>query len=311
MSKEKKKLKPIKGKGWFRESQKHREARLKSLDKQREKYRKIKDDKVEKRRRFEERIKVEEEVHKKTTRPMLGYPGGKSKLAKRIIKEIPTHETYVEPFVGGGSVFFAKPPAKKEVINDKDKNLVEFYKFFRDIDVKKINEFDLKPNRNKFERLQKEKPKSKLSKVHKFLYINKHSYGSRGQSFNPNSLSRDNAGKNIKTKAGYYQKRLNPVKVLNQDFKTVIQKYDSKDTFYYLDPPYYKTKVTYDNHDITPKDVFVAVKGMKGKFLLSYNNVPEVRKEFKDYKIKRVTTNYSFATGGYGYNKTELLIKNY
>jgi len=62
------------------------------------------------------------------TSPPFGWPGGKSKLKKRIIAEIPPHKTYVEPFVGGGSVFFAKPLAEKNVINDLDKNLINFYK---------------------------------------------------------------------------------------------------------------------------------------------------------------------------------------
>ena len=55
---------------------------------------------------------------------MIGRVGGKSKLKKKIISIMPQHKVYVEPFIGGGSVFFAKEPAELNIINDKDKDIV-------------------------------------------------------------------------------------------------------------------------------------------------------------------------------------------
>lgn len=60
-------------------------------------------------------------------KPPLTYYGGKQKLAKTIIKLIPAHTAYIEPFFGGGAVFFAKEPAKIEIINDINDTIVNFY----------------------------------------------------------------------------------------------------------------------------------------------------------------------------------------
>jgi DNA adenine methylase len=56
------------------------------------------------------------------------YYGGKQKLVPEILKRIPSHERYVEPFCGGAAVFFAKQPADIEVLNDTNKELVNFYR---------------------------------------------------------------------------------------------------------------------------------------------------------------------------------------
>ena len=60
------------------------------------------------------------------------YPGGKSKVAKTIINQMPPHEKYVEPFAGAAHVFFKKPKAKKNVLNDINKNLIRFFKEIKD-----------------------------------------------------------------------------------------------------------------------------------------------------------------------------------
>lgn len=55
------------------------------------------------------------------------YYGGKQNMLKYILPLIPSHSIYVEPFFGGGAVFFAKEPAKVEFINDHDAEVINFY----------------------------------------------------------------------------------------------------------------------------------------------------------------------------------------
>ncbi len=220
----------------------------------------------------------EKEIYQKTTRPILRYPGGKTRIADKIVKEIPPHKTYVEPFFGGGSVFFKKPPAEKSVISDKDKELMDFYKFFRDIDVKKFNELDFTSTKKKFDKLKNEKPKNKKGKVYKFLYLNKMSYCGKMKSPGYGYVEDEHGMKHIKENIAEYKERLKPVKMYNKDFSYVIKKYDSPNTFFYLDPPYYKIDNFYREEGVTPKDIEKCVKNIKGKFILSYNNVQEVKK---------------------------------
>ena len=61
-------------------------------------------------------------------RTPITYYGGKQRLTKTIVSMIPPHKVYIEPFFGGGAVFFAKKPSYLEVINDINDNLVTFYR---------------------------------------------------------------------------------------------------------------------------------------------------------------------------------------
>jgi DNA adenine methylase len=60
-------------------------------------------------------------------RPPVKRHGGKFYLADRIVKLFPTHRTYVECFLGGGSVLLNKPKAEREVAGDLDEGLVNFW----------------------------------------------------------------------------------------------------------------------------------------------------------------------------------------
>lgn len=59
------------------------------------------------------------------------YWGGKQQLASKLIALFPRHACYVEPFFGGGAVFFEKTKAKVEIINDVNDNIVNFYKVIK------------------------------------------------------------------------------------------------------------------------------------------------------------------------------------
>jgi DNA adenine methylase len=61
----------------------------------------------------------------------LTYYGGKQQLAVTILKLIPEHKIYVEPFIGGAAVYFAKEPAPCEVINGTNGELVNFYEVMK------------------------------------------------------------------------------------------------------------------------------------------------------------------------------------
>jgi len=58
--------------------------------------------------------------------------GGKGNLVGKLLQFVPPHEAYLEPFFGAGSLFFAKRPARIEVINDIDRDLMNFYSVLRD-----------------------------------------------------------------------------------------------------------------------------------------------------------------------------------
>jgi len=234
-------------------------------------------------------------------RPILCRPGGKKLLAKTILKEIPKHDVYVEPFMGSGTIFFGKDLAKKSVLGDNDKRLMDFYR-----DVKKMDGLtcDLRRDKNKFDRLKNKKDKSPCD----YAYVTKMSFGGTGKSYNtahsPNSFQ----------KYDEQIAKLKKAQLVSSDFKKTIKETDSKDTFFYLDPPYYEKSCSYPKGscDVTPKDVADTVKGIKGKFILSYNDHPEVKKEFcQKYHCKRVDTKYTANKLNNTLRTKEVIIKNF
>lgn len=242
--------------------------------------------------------------------------GGKHYLTKDIIQHFPkNYTTYVEPFIGAGHVFFSLPKEnhRLEVINDLDKNIYFVLKDIQKTTADEIMSLDWKKSKKQFDLLKEFKPKNKIERLYRFLYLNKYSFSGHNNNY---------AGKNKPTfrpenlvkKLDAIKERLKNVVLLNQDYKTVIEKYDSENTFFYLDPPYYDVILDgYIHKDINPEDLLNVVKNIKGKFLLSYNDHPFIQELFKDYIIKNVSIRYASAisaTNNPGKTQ-ELLIKNY
>ena len=63
---------------------------------------------------------------------VLQYPGSKWKIAPEIVKRIPEHHTYCEPYFGSGAVFFNKAPSAIELVNDLDNNVPTLFRCIRD-----------------------------------------------------------------------------------------------------------------------------------------------------------------------------------
>lgn len=63
---------------------------------------------------------------------VIKYPGAKNRIADWICSFIPPHEVYLEPFFGGGAIFFNKQKAHIETINDLNGDVFNFFKTLRD-----------------------------------------------------------------------------------------------------------------------------------------------------------------------------------
>lgn len=94
----------------------------------------------------------------------------------------------------------------------------------------------------------------------------------------------------------------------NKDYKEIINEYDNKDTFWYIDPPYLGLEHNYEDHTFLNKEdhieLYKILKNIKGKFLLSYQDKKLIRQLYNDYNIHRYKgTNYVL--------KLEIAITNY
>ena len=213
---------------------------------------------------------------------ILGWPGGKARMKREILKRAPPHDTYIEPFFGGGSVFFEKPRVKKEVINDADKELIEFYRACRKPGVS-FRKANLRASRMRYEKHSKSKPKTPQGKVNRYLYLKKMSFGGKMNGYAPSlAKTKGTGGKHdrIKLIGTDQQKRLRNVKIENRDFEKVIKDHDKKSALIYMDPPYHKESKGLYKHDdsgASPERVLRAAKRAKGKVIITYNDSPKIR----------------------------------
>ncbi|EJF85010.1 DNA adenine methylase [Bartonella rattimassiliensis] len=253
--------------------------------------------------------------------PAAAYVGGKIKLAKTIInimENIP-HRTYAEPFVGMGGVFFRRKLIPLyEVINDRSGDVVNFFRVLQRHyhSFIELLEFQIS-SREVFERLRTQDPKTltDLERALRFLYLQRLSFGGQvvKQTFgvDPNRGARFNRLK-LEASLKLIYRRLAGVTIEHLDWFEFIRRYDRPSTLFYLDPPYWGVEDCYGKDLFKREDyqtMSTLLAQLKGKFLLSLNDVPEVRKTFSQFKIKEVTTSYTC-----GSNKPtpaqELIISN-
>jgi len=249
--------------------------------------------------------------------PIISRVGGKSKLRETIVPLIPTDiKTYVEPFIGGGSIFLSKEKyAPVEVINDKDTDIVDILRDIQKVSPRQFEAFDFTPNREKFDTFRDGKrPASAVGRFYRNLYLSKISFSGNRRSFADDSKYKkaETMGRRILVNLDKYKQRLKDVKILNKDYTDVIKEYNSPDTFFYLDPPYSEQKSNWGyKFNLTPQQILDVLDTIKGHFLMSYDNTKENREVFNKYHLYSVGTKYQIAKEGNNTSKTELLISNY
>jgi len=249
--------------------------------------------------------------------------GNKRKLFKFIDPLIPEHNTYVEPFLGGGYIFFNKTKvADKNIINDLDTDVIKLMRMIKNANTN-INDY----NQSIINIHESKNPKieeQQLKKISNYYFNNK--YNSKedkllkqfiklndgfGGTIVKNKIYRDYGNLRQIKRLPLMKERLKNTILLNKNYKNVIKKYDSPKTFFYLDPPYENSGKLYEDDTIEYNELFNILNKIKGKFLLSLNDSKNIRNIFNKFKIKPIYrktqgTKSAITTGG-----KELLISNY
>lgn len=248
----------------------------------------------------------------------IGWIGGKSRLRKYIIPMISDDATrYIEVFGGAGWVLFGKDkkPKQLEVINDINGNFVNLYLQIKNNCDELQREIDWIQSRELFclyhDQLKYNVTElSNVQRAARFYYIVKCSFGAARHSFATTS----NPPYNIAANLSAYSERLKDVLIEHEDFAKLIKTYDRDKALFYLDPPYYGTEKYYkcnfglDDHI----RLNACLKGIKGRFILSYNDCDFIRELYNGYKFVEVNRKNTLSPSGN--NKTdyaELLITNF
>lgn len=247
----------------------------------------------------------------------LPYIGGKRAIAKQIIAIFPKHRTYVEPFAGGAQVFFHKEPSKVEVLNDLDGEMVNFFRVCQQHYEELLRYLRFMLVSRRWHELLKAADPATLTDIQRaarHLYLLKNSYAGLIRSLNykchvvqPPGLNPERLPETIEET----HKRLARVQLENLPYETVLKRFDRPDTLFYLDPPYFGLKLY--RHNLTTADfekMAERLQSLKAKFVLSLNDVPEVRRIFKHFKFREIDLSYT-AQKIAGRRYREVLITNF
>lgn len=280
---------------------------------------------------------------------MISYIGGKARIGKWIAPHIPTDiETYVEPFSGMFWVFFNMdlkdyPNLKTVVYNDYNRLNSNLMRWALQYDVlweelakypcQLLGVVDTPPEYSvMFKKYQKEvfdpnlviTDENSLDIAGKYVYVLTQVFsGSKPESATYTDYKGKYRCKVLifmdKLKHPEYRAHFDRITfVENMDFCDVIKKYDSPKTYFYLDPPYWKTENYYSNHDFDVNDhkrLEECLNYVEGKFSLSYYDFPELQimypKDLYVWKQKNFKKAASAKKDGTQNEGTELLIMNY
>lgn len=213
----------------------------------------------------------------------MAWVGGKKALRDEILARFPrNYKRYIEVFGGAGWVLFHKPPGNDfEVFNDFNGNLVNLYRCVREQPEALRNELRYMLNsRLDFEYMKGMlHSQAVLPDVRRAAYyyaLIRYSYAAGTSTFGSQPHAMWNNFPLIESAAG----RLQKVVIENKDCVKLIRQYDRLESFFYCDPPYYNADQYYEavsSDGFDHAGLADALLGIKGKFLLSYNDCPEIR----------------------------------
>lgn len=254
------------------------------------------------------------------------YYGGKQKLAKTILKLIPSHKLYCEPFIGGAAIFFAKEASPVEVINDVNSELINFYKVVQNdfLSLEKYIRITLHSRRNFDDASHIYKRPHLFNEIERAWAI----WCLAAQGFAGMldgswgyDVSKNTTTKKISNKrTGFtedYAIRLQNVQIECTDALRIISSRDNKDAFFYCDPPYFNSDCGhYDGYSKQDfENLLNLLVNIRGKFLLSSYPSPMLKEYIRANKWHSVeikqTVSVANNNGKPQKAKTEVLTANY
>lgn len=255
-------------------------------------------------------------------RPVAGYVGGKKQLARHIIAAIEgiPHKVYAEPFVGMGGVFLRRrQAAKAEAINDLNRDVIclfrvlqRHYQAFMDMLKWQVT------SRAEFERLATQDPETltDLERAARFLYLQRLSFGgkvaSRTFGIDTNGPARFDITR-LGSLLEAVHERLAGVWIDCLPWEEFIARWDRPATLFYLDPPYVGSEHYYGRGkgQFGPADharLATTLKGLRGRFILTLNDLPEIRSLYRWATVREAKLSYQLAGAAATVPARELII---
>ena len=244
--------------------------------------------------------------------PMIPWVGGKRRLAKHILPLFDNpHTCYVEPFAGAAAMLFARPqPAKVEVLNDVNRDLVNLYRVVQHHLEEFVRQFDWALSSREMFRwaqLTQVDTLTDVQRAARFYYLQRLAFGSKvtGQTFGVSATTpaRLNLPR-MKEQLTEAHMRLARVTIEHLSWADCITRYDRPETLFFCDPPYWRTEgygVAFGMNEYARLAELLGV--LRGRAILTINDHPDMRRLFDRFRRKRVEIDYT--VGGHKRSKAK------
>jgi DNA adenine methylase len=245
----------------------------------------------------------------------LQYAGSKATHVEWISEYWPEHRLFVDVFGGSGSVIMNKEPSTREVYNDLDHDLVNFYDVLRWRPEELIQRLRKTPySRSLHEEWAKswqkgKRPDDNLDRAVRFFFlINSkwNGYSKRVNGFSTHQGNESSKYSNRVERLREVADRFESVTVEEMDYVDLIDRYDAEDTLFYLDPPYvgkddiYRVGENFDHSELVEK-----VSSIEGSACVSYDTLPD--EDLSGLDVVENDVHHS----GHSKSATERLVLNY
>lgn len=264
-------------------------------------------------------------------RPFLKWAGGKSKLIEQYIPYFPRNfQTYYEPFLGGGAVFFHLQP-KNAVITDINSELTNAYRCVRDnLEqlITLLEKHQQRHNKEYYYQVRSQLANTQLERAARLIYLNKTCF---------NGLYRENSRGEFNVPIGKYNNPsicnsnllyavsdvLQSAQIEVRPFEAILDYAKTEQDFVYFDPPYYPLSPTSnftaysrysfnEKHQVLLRDVFLELDKRGVKVMLSNSNCPFVRELYSRFNINEISASRAINSNAEKRGKIiEVLITSY
>ncbi|ATE60180.1 DNA adenine methylase [Thauera sinica] len=252
------------------------------------------------------------------SKPVIPWIGGKRRLAKHILPVLPAHTCYVEPFAGAAAIYFLKEPAKAEVLNDVNGDLVNLYRVLKHHLDEFVRQFRWSlVSRQMFEwaRLSVPDTLTDIQRAARFFYLQKLGFGGRVGSRTFGTATTAGVRLNllrIEEELSSAHLRLSRTTIEHLQWQECVERYDRPHTLFYCDPPYYGTEGYGVEFGLGQYDQLAEVaRTTAGKMLISVNDIPKMRAAFAGLTMDRLEISYTVSGSGGRKKSGELLIRNW
>lgn len=250
--------------------------------------------------------------------PVIPWIGGKRRLAKEILPLFPEHTCYAEPFCGAAALYFMKQQSEVEVLNDINGELVNLYRVIKS----HLDEFTrqfrwslVSREMFKWQQITPEETLTDIQRAARFYYMQKMAFGGRVQSQSFGTATTSPPRLNllrIEEDLSQAHIRLARTFIEHLDWNECIKRYDRNHTLFFCDPPYWGTEGYGVDFGLDQYDRLAELaKTIKGKMIITVNDIPEMRKAFEGLTMQTVGITYTVGGAGKPAKRAELIIRNF